>query len=434
MRVHTLALLLAACAAHPPPAKLGPPRASDARSGVVDIDGHRVSWRVALNGRSWAGLRRRGDAIVGLRASGSLARIDPRTLLAVRENLAVEDIITLGDGPDGQLLGGNSQGNIVLIDPETLETRWIEGKGCAGGPATWVGGDSLGYEALCSAGMASQGGNAHGLLRDGAAGAFLDADHRVWLAGNLGEFGGWIGRFDRERGRYADVSSRQDSFLEMNGVNGFIQVGDQLLTFGGMCHFEARAFIARITNDEITVPIRMANLPPITTMLNTPAGLVYAAGSELWRINDTLDQPVKLATLTGAITGVVAMDDGGFVVASSSGLFAVHSDATVVHSRPDDEIKITDDMGAELSLRYISDVMWHRKLRHGVPQAVDGLGRTWTGDVLLDVQLGKDKSLMLRDVPGVGHRPVLALQPDPERPDGVIVTFAESVVRVAVAP
>jgi hypothetical protein len=327
--------------------------AGDARPLVTLVDGGGAAAHAALDANHLIAVERCGDALIALTRAGHLLLFDLETVTLQRQRVCDPEYRCLSRDAGGRIIAARADGRLDVIDPRTLEARNIAKMP---GIPVWIGVDRQ------SGGMIGVlGERVHrycgetvieaswvwDVSRDrrytiplnlggGAASTFfVDRNGRFWLGSDNGEFGAWAARMDLHSGRFTKVDTTALQWAA--NPFGFFQLKDgTILAYGGLIHFSASSYIAKVDGDRL-VPMYdfgLRNEPtdpefvdtphlPVTQVLQAPGSpeLIVLAYSQLFTLDpkrmkwktvaeinadDTPGRPDAMGSYP-AITGVVSI-------------------------------------------------------------------------------------------------------------------------------
>jgi hypothetical protein len=214
--------------------------------------------------------RRIGNSLVALTRSGNLVRFDLTTRKPNLEMFSTSPATCIGLGEGDALLVGFEDGRICRSDPTTLlltEVAKLEGKpqwiGFVAGAGEKPGGIIAVLERMKPAEDAANRppvrfsvvhdtGSGKDIAIDRYATAILlDSKRRVWLGGDMGEWGGWCSCVDLATGEARKIDGTEPGPQGLpwwSGIYGFVQLHDgQVWAHGGTMHMGvSSAFICRV--------------------------------------------------------------------------------------------------------------------------------------------------------------------------------------------
>jgi hypothetical protein len=222
-----------------------------------------------------------GNRLVALTSSRDLLSFDALTVRLERVRVGRESVACLGTGPAGEVVAGLDDGRIVQVDPVSLE---FSPKGQLTGSPSWFAShpnspllvaesdrqthvvsvvDLESSRRIPLDWVTLQGGSK--ML--GASALLLDGKNRLWLGGDMGEWGGWCGWLDLASGKLNVVSN------DCDGVHGFVEISNgDVWTYGGLTHMGlVRRFIARVGEGKFERLHLDETKPPVTHIFQAPA-------------------------------------------------------------------------------------------------------------------------------------------------------------------
>ena len=287
---------------------------------LVLESGFRAHWKYQFDRNSLQDARLSGQFVIALTVSGDLLSFDAGTLILKRERTFSRDLVCLGSGPSDAVLAGADDGSIFRIHPETLEPTLIAR---VRREIEWVGADPVTGGVLVmtrpshdeiAADFKKRNDVVNCRVHDLASGrvyelrqrdyghrgnstAFVDSRRRVWIGFDVGEWGGGTLFVDLATGATGEV--KDDSSAD--NVFGFCEpVPGEVWAYGGLIHFGASGFIARVDRGkaEMVVETRdphgeWSEFPPGTPQLPITAiipggpddSLLVLSYHELYRLH-----------------------------------------------------------------------------------------------------------------------------------------------------
>jgi hypothetical protein len=297
---------------------------SQKHEGTVILEsGLRARWRYEFDRNSLQDARLSGMILVALTHSGDLLSFDAVTLTLRREREFSHDVVCLGSGPHDTVLAGADDGSVFKIHPETLEPTLIAR---VRQEIEWVGFDPITGGVLVMTGPTHEEvrsefenrndplkcrlhdlatGKVHELRQfvhgpRGKSTVYVDSRRRVWVGYDAGEWGGGTIFVDLATGATGEV--KDDSSAD--NVFGFFEPAPgEVWAYGGLIHFSANWFIARVdrgkaemvlqtprerdSEDKLIEPPPGTPRLPITGILpgGTDGSLLVLSYHELFRLH-----------------------------------------------------------------------------------------------------------------------------------------------------
>jgi hypothetical protein len=287
---------------------------------VTLVDGGGATAHAEIDANHLIAVERAGNALIALTRNGHLLLFDLETVTLRRQRVCDPAYRCLSHDGNGRILAARADGRLDVISSRSLEAQNIAKMP---GIPLWIGLDTrsggiigvLGERIYRYSGaVVMEASWVWDVKRDrrytipldlgrGAATAFfIDRDGRFWLGSDKGEFGDWIARMDLRTGQFTKVDTTALRWAA-NPFGFFQQRDGTVLAYGGLIHFSASSYIAKVENDRL-VPIydfrirseridpEFANSPhlPITQVLQTPASrdLIVLAYSRIFTLDPEL--------------------------------------------------------------------------------------------------------------------------------------------------
>jgi hypothetical protein len=240
-----------------------------------------------------------GEVLIARTDPGALLRFDRATLKPTLERSDPVPVTCLGRGEGGAVLAGFADGCIGRVNPANLaitelarltgKVRWVgvtsAGAGRPGKPRLVAvveqvkeGKDDQGerFEIPFSIVHDLGASNSYIIepkgedLPDLSAMAFLlDRKNRLWLGGDVGEWGGWCSYVDLDAGQAHSVPAAMIKDRGRRpwwrGIHGFTEMRDgQVWAYGGLIHMGGReGFIWRVDSGKAEELYQRHNAPPL---------------------------------------------------------------------------------------------------------------------------------------------------------------------------
>ena len=301
----------------------GRPSSQEHEGTVVLESGFRARWRYQFDRNSLQDARLSGKSVVALTDSGDLLSFDAQTLTLKHERPSSRAYVCLGSGLRGAILAGADDGAVFTIHPETLEPTLVAR---VGNEIEWVGADPLTGGVLVMTRPSHDeiaadrkkrkdlvncrvhdlaSGKVHELRQKdyghrGKSTVFVDSRRRIWIGFDVGEWGGGTLFVDLATGATGEV--KDDSYAD-NVLGFFEPAPGEVWAYGGLIHFRARWFIARVdrgraemvlqtprerdSEDKLIEPPPGTPRLPITAILpgGTDGSLLVLSYHELFRLH-----------------------------------------------------------------------------------------------------------------------------------------------------
>jgi len=235
-------------------------------SGEVEVGGGlRARWSYHFNRNSIRDALISGKSLVALTESGDLLRFDVDTMALTAERVGQRSVVCLGSGLDGAILAADDNGTISKLDSGTLEPiplarideriAWIGVDAVSGGllavssPTEEDLGKHFGSDqVVCrvhdiSTGKLYRPRKKMVMSWSMARAIFLDSNRRLWIGFDWGEWGGGAVFVDLAIGTMGEV---EEAWAADNVFGFFEPSPGEVWAYGGLIHFSANWFIARV--------------------------------------------------------------------------------------------------------------------------------------------------------------------------------------------
>ncbi|HWZ89836.1 MAG TPA: hypothetical protein VNW92_13330, partial [Polyangiaceae bacterium] len=232
-----------------------------------------------------------GGDLIAITAAGHLLRFNAETLKLEGELLSRRMARVLGGATDHDVLVGFESGRIARLVVPTLELTTI---GSVPGVPSWVGvskGEVLVIYGRAGALPRFSGwapklrwlGSRREVSVPNATAFFLDAEDRLWLGEDHGEWGGALTRVDLKGGQAAAV---RWPTAEVEDIYGFAEVAPgEVWALGGMQHMMSDALVLRIAPEPTPTTI-YSRATPLIVGPKAPAKPAEGPGMPITQVVD----------------------------------------------------------------------------------------------------------------------------------------------------